>query len=1021
MNIKDTREITETLKSIHESVGYIQNLFDPDMSFEKAANQVFEMIGRIVSVDKIIIGWRSQEQSFCADFYFSGNSAAVSKSKKEIIDYLTNKIASEIRTAVRGVEPVEHSEIFSFINDHEKNELDLHNPLLFPISFKGTFLGGLLCDRISREEWNKTDRAMIVSVCDYLALALQSEINRAELGKAKLIAEQANSSKNDFLSRMSHELRTPLSAVLGMTKIGEEAKSLDKAHKCIGSIEKASKQLLVIINDVLDMAKIGSSKLTITNDVFNLEKMLLGIAEDYSIKTDERNQDFRIHIDLNAPKFFYGDVMRISQVITGLLSNAVKFSPRGGEISLDVTLLKTIEDVANMRFRVKDNGIGIRAEMIRKLFDPFEQIDGGRSRKYGGTGLGLTLSKRIVEMMGGELNVESTPGQGSVFSFTIPLSIYREEHSTVKKLQGTDITKINVLLIDDDPATREYFIKTMRSFKIKAKACGSYIEAIEKIDSARAVNKPFDIIFVDYFMPDINGLEVIKKLRQRRENSVIIMVSSADKSDFMEEAKDMGIYKFITKPLFPSMMLDEINDVLGVPEKTWLKYENQYDFSGITILIAEDAKINRDTLHKMLCETGINMVFAQNGESALQSFNKGQEIYDIVFMDIEMPVLDGFEATKGIRALPFKYAKSIPIIAMTANTLPEDIKKCLDAGMNDHTAKPFEINDLIEKIIKYGTSADKTEVRNDGTKTERGNTRVVKVLMSSDVGTTANANTNAITDADANSAANTIAKANANASISANVNSNASADVGSNMKDASMKEANVKSANMKDASVKDADVKSANMKDASVKSANMKGASMKDADVKGANMKDANAKGSNMKGASMKDANVKSANMKEAGTNVKVITEGIAINGINDSGIGKGILLKNKEQEVGVMAQNDMADSEIKKYVNYEEALERVRGNTRVYKTLLKSFSQNTYLGKLKEEMERQDNQASAATAHVIKGVTANLSLTVIYDIIVTLESQLKNNYDARESLKNFEEALEKTLACINIVLEKIQ
>jgi signal transduction histidine kinase/DNA-binding response OmpR family regulator/HPt (histidine-containing phosphotransfer) domain-containing protein len=723
----------------------------------------------------------------------------------------------------------------------------------------------------------------------------EEKMSQIKLIDAKHIAEGASRSKSDFLSRMSHELRTPLNAIIGMTKIGERSNSLDKALECIGKIEASSKQLLSIINDILDMSKIESNKMTISHDKFNLEKMLIDIADIISVKSDEKRQDFQVHIDMNAPKYFYGDDVRISQVIMNLLSNAVKFTPDWGKINLDIKLLEIKSDTASLLFSVTDTGIGIEPDSVKKLFAPFEQAEGGITRKYGGTGLGLSISKSIVEMMGGEISVTSTPLKGSVFSFTVPLKIHSDEYSHDSAFSNLDITNTRVLMIDDDPAAREYFSKIMRSFNIKSEVFESYTEALTAIEEAQAIGRPYNIMFVDYYMPDKNGIEVAKMVKERYKSSIIIIVSSADKSDLENEIKEADIYRFITKPLFPSKLLDVINQILGVPKKQLINDYKKYDFSNISILLAEDVEINREILYKSLDETGINIVSAENGAKVVEMFEKNPKKYDIVFMDIEMPIMNGYEATKIIRAMELDYAKTVPIIAMTANVFVEDVRKCLDAGMNDHISKPIDFDELTEKIYKYAQNAV-ISIAPDIAAPKRGSVKVINMDTRAD-----------------------------------NINSG------------------------------------------------------------------------------------------DYNTGISKIDSKYENGGVTTNKCENGsVTANNTRQGENKMPSDNVLNSELKRYVDCDEALNRLRGNTKVYKTLLKSFAQNTNFEKLKEEIEKGDNEAAAATAHIIKGVTANLSLKAVYEVILTLESQLKNNYDPAKSLETFEEVLKKTLECVDTVLESI-
>jgi signal transduction histidine kinase/DNA-binding response OmpR family regulator len=522
-----------------------------------------------------------------------------------------------------------------------------------------------------------------------------------DIETAREEAERANAAKSTFLSNMSHEMRTPMNAIIGMTTIGASAADLDRKDYCFEKIQEASTHLLGVINDILDMSKIEANKFDLSFTEFSFEKMLQKVVNVSSFRVDEKHQNFSVHIDGRIPPYIISDDQRLSQVITNLLSNAVKFTPEHGTITLDTSLVKEENGVCTIQVEVTDTGIGVSEEQKVRLFTSFEQADSGISRKFGGTGLGLAISKNIIEMMGGAIWVESELGHGSTFAFTVQAA---RGASAPKSLlpPGVNRQNLRVLAVDDSPEVLEYFEDILRRMEVACDVADSGERALELISSRGA----YDVYFVDWRMPGMDGMELSRRIKSAAaDTSVVIMISSTEWSRIEDEAKLAGVDKFLAKPFFPSSIADCLAECLGVGAAAAETAEDGVidRFEPFRLLLVEDVEINREIVQVLLEPTGLAIDCAENGLVAVEKFAASPERYDMIFMDVQMPELDGYGATRRIRALDLPRAKTIPIIAMTANVFREDIERCLDSGMNDHVGKPIDIKEVLEKLRKYLT------------------------------------------------------------------------------------------------------------------------------------------------------------------------------------------------------------------------------------------------------------------------------------------------------------------------------
>lgn len=575
---------------------------------------------------------------------------------------------------------------------------DLH----IPIEISGECWGvlGFLINK-EKYEWNESDIQLGKWLACMFSGAIGRNIAEENLLKAKEFAEQTSRYKSEFLSRMSHEMRTPMNAIIGMTRIAQHADDLQKVEYFLGRIDNSSQHLLTLINDILDMSKIEANKLELSYTEFDFERMLMNITGLINYRIEEKNHNLIIRIDKEVPSALISDEMRLSQVIMNLLTNAIKFTPEGGTIILNVHNIEASDEISTLQFEVIDNGIGISPEQQAQIFNPFEQADGGLARKYGGTGLGLTISKGIVELMGGRIWIESELEQGSKFSFFIKTKVGKGILRTGLAV-SIDNKNFSVLVVEKVPELRNYLTQVLADLSLHCDVTDSEAAALEMIGQKKG--NPYNIIFIDPMVPGLGSIELATRLKKaNRGGAMILIVSEAEWSNIEKEAGMDDACSFVFKPLFASMIIDAINKAVGTIQEE-VKAQKQagvYDFKDYTVLAAEDMEINKEIIQMVLAETQISIDFAHNGAQALSMFESNMDRYNLILMDIQMPEMDGYEATRKIRSLDSAKAKSIPIIAMTANVFREDIERCLQAGMDDHFGKPIDTKKLLLMLDHY--------------------------------------------------------------------------------------------------------------------------------------------------------------------------------------------------------------------------------------------------------------------------------------------------------------------------------
>ena len=533
---------------------------------------------------------------------------------------------------------------------------------------------------------------------------INDELKRQQkiLQDALLVAQKANDAKRDFLSRMSHEIRTPMNAIIGMSAIAfNYLDDKKRTADCLSKITFSSKHLLMLLNDVLDMSKIENGKLNIRQELFDLKNLVTSLADiNYGLAT-AKGLSFEIVISGFKDELLFGDSMRVNQILLNLLSNAIKFTPKGGSVRLEIRMLRSASDKIWLRFIVKDSGIGMKKEFLEHLYEPFEQADNGIARKYGGTGLGMAITKNLVAIMDGTIEVESQEGAGTTFMVDLPFGV-----SKVDKKTAAEMEEMRVLVVDDDNDTCEHAVVLLKGMGVNVDWALNGFEAIEKVRSAcEDDGRCYDVCFIDWCMPELDGIETARRMRRYVGPDVLIIIISAyDWSGIEEQAKAAGVNAFIAKPFFASNLYNTLLTVSRKPELGFSAVGNKetYDFGGKKVLLVEDNELNMEIASELLKFVNLQVEHAENGKVAVDIFrNSKEKEYALIFMDIQMPLMNGYDAARCIRSSEHPAAGTIPIIAMTANAFNDDVQAAFDAGMNGHLAKPIDVEVLYKTIARY--------------------------------------------------------------------------------------------------------------------------------------------------------------------------------------------------------------------------------------------------------------------------------------------------------------------------------
>jgi PAS domain S-box-containing protein len=526
----------------------------------------------------------------------------------------------------------------------------------------------------------------------------------AELESARSVAENASLAKSDFLSNMSHEIRTPMNAIIGMAYLALKTELTPRQRDHIRKIQDSGRHLLGIINDILDFSKIEAGKLTVEHTEFELEKVLNNVASLFAEKTSAKGLELVFDVDKNVPPHLIGDPLRLGQIFINYCNNAVKFTEQG-EVDIVIRLKEQSDSEVLLHCAVRDTGIGLTQEQMGRLFQSFSQADTSTTRKFGGTGLGLVISKKLAELMGGEVGVDSEPGKGSTFWFTVRLG---KGVGLQRRLSlSDDLHGKRVLVVDDNENARLVLGDLLGGMSFKVDQAESGLAAITAVNRAAAQGMPYDIVFLDWQMPGMDGNETARRIRELPLDRMphLMMVTAYGREEVIKGAEEAGIEDVLIKPVSASALFDGVVRLLGgavdaqrsAGEAPTSTFEHLATIKGARILLVEDNDLNQEVATELLTDAGFIVDLAENGQVALDKLDSTD--CDIVLMDMQMPVMDGVTATRNIR----KQARyqHLPIVAMTANAMQADRDRCMAAGMNDHIAKPIEPEELWKALLKW--------------------------------------------------------------------------------------------------------------------------------------------------------------------------------------------------------------------------------------------------------------------------------------------------------------------------------
>ena len=553
-------------------------------------------------------------------------------------------------------------------------------------------------------EWEGTRLVKVLLASMDVSQEKKAEIeSHRALKEAYRAAENASRAKTEFLSNMSHDIRTPMNAIVGLTAIaGANIENQDKVIECLGKMTKSSRHLLGLINEVLDMARIESGKMSLAEEDFNLPELVDNLITLTKPVIDEHRHNFEVHVDHIEHEAVCGDSLRIQQVFVNLMSNAVKYTPDGGNIIFSIKEKPNgFSELGCYEFSITDNGIGMTPEFQKIMFEPFSRADDHRTTKVQGTGLGMAITQNIVNLMNGSIKVNSAPGKGTTITVTIYLKLQESEREQEKELLD-----LPVLVVDDDKTCCESTVATLKDIGIAGEWVLTGREAVERCYARHETGRDYFAVILDWKMPEMDGIETARKIRERVGKDVtIIILTSFEFSEIEEEARVAGVDAFIAKPLFRSRLTATLRQFTsGKKEKnarSLLESFAKTDYTSKRVLLVEDNELNREIAAEILGMTGVAVDIAENGKIAVEKVVAAPEKwYDLIFMDIQMPIMNGYEATAAIRSLPGGRGK-VPIIAMTANAFAEDVQLAKNTGMNEHIAKPLELDKLNDVLKQW--------------------------------------------------------------------------------------------------------------------------------------------------------------------------------------------------------------------------------------------------------------------------------------------------------------------------------